>query len=87
MRKNPQWAEGPARFGFATALTCQVDAFGDDSYELCILPHWDPSAALIERFNALTPALLRHAEVAGRLRENGWLVIDHADAGRSHAAA
>ena len=69
------------------AITCLVDAFGDGSYELCVLPHWDPSAACIERFDAPTPALLRHAEVARRLREDGWLVVDHADAGRVHAAA
>jgi hypothetical protein len=50
-------------------------------------PHWDSSVALIERFNALPPALLRHAEVSSRLRDNGWRVIDHGDAGRSHAAA
>jgi hypothetical protein len=52
-----------------------------------VLPHWDPSSAVIEQFDAQTPALLRHAEVARRLRENGWMVIDHVDAGSVHGAA
>jgi hypothetical protein len=61
----------------ANAITCQLDARGSRCYEVCVLPHRDPSSAVIERFNAPRPALLRHAEVAKRLRENGWMVIDH----------
>jgi hypothetical protein len=69
------------------AITCQLDARSNRSYELCVVPHWDPSSAVIEQFDAPTPALLRHAEVARRLRENGWMVIDHVDAGSVHGAA
>ena len=69
------------------AITCQLDARGNRSYEVCVLPHWDPSSAVIERFDAATPALLRHAEVARRLRENGWMVIDRVAADSIHAAA
>jgi hypothetical protein len=70
-----------------TAITCQLDARSRRSYEVCIVPHWDPSSAVIERYDAPTPALLRHAEVARRLRESGWTVIDHVTADRIHAAA
>jgi hypothetical protein len=70
-----------------TAITCQLDARSRRSYEVCIVPHWDPSSAVIERYDAPTPALLRHAEVARRLRESGWTVIDHVAADRIHAAA
>jgi hypothetical protein len=69
------------------AITCQLDARSDRSYEVCVVPHWDPSTAVIERFDTPTPALLRHAEVARRLRENGWMVIDHVAADGIHAAA
>jgi hypothetical protein len=69
------------------AITCQLDARGNRSYELCVVPHWDPSSAVIERFDTPTLALLRHAEVSCRLRENGWMVIDHVDADSVHAAA
>jgi hypothetical protein len=68
------------------AITCQLDA-RNRSYEVCVLPHWDPSAAIIERFDAPTPARFRHAEVARRLRENGWMVIDYVVADTNHAAA
>jgi hypothetical protein len=67
------------------AITCELDRRSDRSYEVCVMPHWDPSAAMIERFDAATPALLRHADVARRLREHGWTVTDHMAA--VHAAA
>ena len=70
-----------------TAITCQLGARGPRSYELCVVPHWDPASAVIERYDAPTPALLRHAEVARRLRENGWLVIDHVAADSIYVAA
>lgn len=69
------------------AITCELDVRGIRCYELCVLPHWDPSSAVIERFDAPTPALLRHAEVARRLREDGWMVIDHVTADGIQAAA
>ena len=68
-------------------MTCQLDARGSGSYELCVLPHWDPSSVVIERFDAPLPALLRHAQLASGLREAGWMVIDHVAAARVHAAA
>ena len=71
----------------AKAITCQLDARGLRCYELCVVPHWDPSAAVIERFDAPTPALLRHAEVAKSLRDHGWMVIDHVGADGMQAAA
>ena len=58
------------------AITCHLDIRGARSYEVCVVPHWDPSSAVIERYDAATPALLRHAEVARLLREDGWMVID-----------
>jgi hypothetical protein len=68
------------------AITCELDARGGRSYELCVVPHWNPSAAVIERFETPTSALLRHAEVAHHLRQGGWLVVDRV-IGRVHAAA
>lgn len=69
------------------SIGCQVDVRNDWSYELSIVPHWDPSAAMIERFAALTPALLRQAEVARQLRANGCTVIEQAAALSIHEAA
>ena len=69
------------------AVTCQLDARGSRSYEVCIVPHWNPSSAVIESYDAPTPALLRHAEITRRLREKGWMVIDHVAAESIHAAA
>jgi hypothetical protein len=69
------------------AITCHLDVRSDWSYELYIVPHWDPSEAVIERFSAPTPALLRQAEVARCLRENGCVVIHHGVALPIHAEA
>ena len=71
----------------AKSITCQLDARGDHSYELYILPHWNPSAAVIEHFDASLPAMMRHAQLARDLREAGWMVIDHVAAARIHAGA
>lgn len=58
-------------------ITCQLDARGNGAFEVCVLPHWDPSSTCIERFAASTSAFLWHAAVAKQLREHGWAVIDH----------
>lgn len=71
----------------AKSITCQLEARAHHSYELCILPHWNPSAAVIEHFDASLPAMMRHAQLARDLREAGWIVIDHVAAARVHAAA
>lgn len=70
-----------------TAITCHLAARSNRSFEVCILPRWDPSSAIIECFDALAPALLRHAEVSRRLRENGWIVIDQVGADHVQADA
>jgi hypothetical protein len=70
----------------AQAITCEVDSCGPD-FEVCIVPHWDPAAAVIERFTAPTAALLRHADVARRLREDGWVMTDHVTARRGLPSA
>ena len=70
-----------------SAIACHLDARSNRSFEICILPRWDPSSAIIERFDALTTARLRHAEVSRHLRENGWIVIDQVAADHVHAAA
>ena len=71
----------------STAITCQLDVRGTRDYEVCIVPHWDPSSAVIEWYDAAAPALSRCAEVARYLRANGWIVIDHLAADTIHAAA
>jgi hypothetical protein len=71
----------------AKSITCQREARGHRTHELCILPHWNPSAAVIERFDAPLPAMMRHAQLARDLREAGWRVTDHVAATRVHAAA
>jgi hypothetical protein len=70
----------------AKSITCQLEARGHHSYDLCILPHWNPSATVIEHFDAPLPAMMRHAQLARDLREAGWMVTDHV-AARVHAAA
>ena len=57
------------------ALTCAVETTVDRSaYDVCVLPHWNLSVSTIERFDAPAGALRRHAEIASRLRQAGWVV-------------
>jgi hypothetical protein len=71
----------------ANAITCQLNARDDRSYGICIMPHWHPSSAVIERFESATLALLRHAALAKRLRNKGWIVIDRVVRRGLHATA
>ena len=71
----------------AKSITCQLDARGRHSYDLYILPHWNPSATVIEHFDAPIPTILRHAQLARDLRELGWMVIDRVATARASDAA
>jgi hypothetical protein len=55
------------------AITCEIDATRRRGFEVLLVPHWDRSASVIERFDAVHQAFLRHAEMAQRLRESGWV--------------
>ncbi len=56
------------------ALTCAVEtAVARSSFDVCILPHWDLSVGTVEHFSAPASALRRHAEIASRLRQAGWV--------------
>jgi hypothetical protein len=69
------------------ALTCEVDVRANGSYDVFVMPHWDISSVVTEHFDAPTGALLRHAELARCLRENGWVLTDHVGANHTRAAA
>ena len=60
------------------AITCELDARGRHSYDVCVVPHWNVSSAVIEHYDTPAAALLRHAEIARRLRDHGWMLADHA---------
>ena len=64
----------------AEVLTCAIEAAGRRSYDVCILPHWNLAEAAVEHFDAPASALRRHAEIAWRLRQDGWV----AQYGTSH---
>ena len=59
------------------AITCGVDVSASGRCQVRTVPQWDPSLAMIEPFEHAGDALQRHAEVASRLREIGWVLADH----------
>jgi hypothetical protein len=51
---------------------------GDGSaFDVCVLPHWDLSASIIERFEDAATAFEHHATIALMLRQSGWMVAQH----------
>jgi hypothetical protein len=66
-------------------LTCEV-AVGRSAYEVSVVPHGDVSQSVIEPFDRASDALWRHAQIASRLRERGWIVAEHLPMGRVRAA-
>jgi hypothetical protein len=83
--RAPVADRGPLRVSHA--ITCQLDVRGPRSYELCIVPHWNPGLAILERYGDAAAAVSRQADIATRLREGGWVVIDHVDTICIHAVA
>jgi hypothetical protein len=57
-------------------ITCGVDVDATGRCQVRTVPHRNPSQAVIEPFASAGEALQRHAEVAYRLRETGWVVAD-----------
>jgi hypothetical protein len=57
------------------AVTCEVRVCGKQTYDVCVLPHWDVSSSTIETFKHPTSALRRHAEIAWYFRQAGWSVV------------
>lgn len=54
------------------AITCEVDARGS-AFDVCVVPHWNVSGTIVERYGAVHTACQRHAEVARELRDAGWV--------------
>ena len=54
---------------------------------LSLIPHWNVSASVVERFGNAVISMERHAALARALRDAGWTVVDHAAAGDLQAAA
>jgi len=62
---------------FGRVVTCELDATPDGQYEVCVVPHWDVQASVVQRFPNVMAALERHAEIARELRDAGWTVLAH----------
>ena len=45
-------------------LTCEISINGSQSYDVCVVPHWDVSSSVVEAYNRPAAALGRHAEIA-----------------------
>ena len=88
--RTPRQSEPVLRWIFrraAKAITCQVEVRADRSYGVYLVPHWDVSSSVVEHFDGAAVALLRHAVIARRLRESGWVLTDRVAAARTWLAA
>ena len=57
------------------AVTCEIRVSGAAAHDVCVVPHWDLSSAVVERYPRPVSALRRHAEIAQAFREAGWKMI------------
>ena len=53
-------------------LTCEIRVDGSQSYDVCVVPHWNVDASVVERYRRPSAAIGRHAEIAWYLGESGW---------------
>ena len=55
------------------SITCQLENDPRaESYDICVVPHWDVSSAIVEAAHEPIGAFRRHADIARRLRAAGW---------------
>jgi hypothetical protein len=53
-------------------LTCELRFVGDDYFELCTRPPYQPSINGLERFSQVDHALQRQCELEAALIDDGW---------------
>ena len=78
---------GRLRDEWAAVVGPEVAARSTNSFDVCVVPHWDVSSSVIETFNSACSALERHAEISLQLRETGWVVSRNSDSATSELAA
>ena len=69
-----------------SAVSCEINMAADRSFRLRVVPSWAPGAELVQCFANPLAVMERHAEVAGRLREAGWVVTERQAAPATLAA-
>ena len=52
-------------------LTCETMISGAHAFDVCVLPSWDRSEPVIERYNLFSEAVQRQAEMALLFRKSG----------------
>jgi len=57
------------------AIICEIRVNGRHSHDVCVMPHWDLSSSVVERYNRPAHAVSRHADISRRLRDAGWTLI------------
>ena len=60
----------------ASTVACEIDMDANRFFRLRVVPLCEPAAAVVQRFTNPLAAMARHAEVACRLRDAGWVVTD-----------
>ena len=58
------------------AITCEIAVTPSGRCEVRVIPQWDPTLSSRERFDHVSEALRRHAEIACALRDIGWTVVE-----------
>ena len=57
------------------SITCEVRSNGARRFDVCVLPHWDVSSAVVEGFEDLASAMRRHAEISLAFRDARWVLV------------
>jgi hypothetical protein len=56
-------------------ITCEITVSGADSFEVCLITHWNAAFSVIEVYDTPDSALIRHEELVAALRSAGWVRV------------
>jgi len=68
-------------------ITCEIRTNGLNEHDVCVVPHWNIGASIVERHDRVIGAFERHAEIISSLRQTGWKLLRAPDGLEAGAAA
>ena len=62
-------------------LTCEIMVNSPQSFDVCVITHWNVGLSVIETYESPAEAFCRHAELVSGFRDAGWVRVSETPIG------